>query len=323
MTRRRSLPWIHRFSRPIMGGIAVIGALLTAYLTIAKLTGGEVVCSAGSGEVASGCSNVLDSPYATVLGLPLPLFGLLAYLGMATFALSPLIIDADKSKSFRKELEKWTWLLLLVGATAMATFSGFLMYVLFFKLQALCLYCISSALFSLSFLVLTIIGREWEDVGQIFFNGLIVAVITIIAALGIYSPLLNPVADGGVIPQPTSAPEPPLGWEITTTSGEAEMALASYLTSIGAKKYGAFWCPHCYDQKQLFGKQAFSEVDYIECAQEGKNPQPQVCINAGVQSYPTWEIKGEQYSGTQTLERLADLSGYTGATNFKYRLPGR
>ena len=79
MVRRRSsrsLPWLHRWSRPIIGAIAITGAILTAYLTVTKLTGGEVVCGIGeAGKFTSGCKDVLSSPYATVFGLPLSLFG--------------------------------------------------------------------------------------------------------------------------------------------------------------------------------------------------------------------------------------------------------
>ncbi len=321
MSRRRSLPWIYRWSRPIISTISIVGALLTAYLTVNKLTGSEVACVGDA--TASGCSDVLSSAYASVFGLPLPLFGFLAYSSMASFALVPLAINRDTSKSLRTNLENWTWLLLLVGATSMATFSAYLMYILATKLQATCIYCISSAIFALSLLILTVIGREWEDLGQILFTGLIVSVITLVGALGIYAPLNSPAAQGGTIPQATGSPQAPDGWKINTTSGAAEIALAQHLTAIGAKKYGAFWCPHCYDQKQLFGQQAFAQVNYIECADGGKNAQPQACREAGVQSFPTWEINGEKYPGTQTLERLAELSGYQGLTDFKYNLPGR
>ena len=76
MSRRNSIPWIHRRSRPIMAGIATVGAAVTAYLTAVKLTQGSAVCP------TSGCDIVLSSPYATVFGLPLALFGFLAYASM-------------------------------------------------------------------------------------------------------------------------------------------------------------------------------------------------------------------------------------------------
>ncbi len=48
-------------------------------------------------------------------------------------------------------------------------------------------------------------------------------------------------------------------YAITTTSGAAEMVLAQHLKQTEAKFYGAFWCPHCHDQKQLFGQEAVAQ----------------------------------------------------------------
>ena len=109
--------------------------------------------------------------------------------------------------------------------------------------------------------------------------------------------------------------------EVTTDSGAAEIALAQHLTSIGAKKYGAWWCPHCHAQQTLFGQQAFEYLTYVECDEAGVDPQPQVCRAAGVQSYPTWEINGEIYSGVQSLQTLATVSNYSGPQNFANQLP--
>ena len=329
MRRRRSLPWIYRWSRPIIGAIAIAGAVLTAYLTVTKLTGSGPACSADA--AGAGCSGVLDSVYATVLGLPLSLFGLLAYISMAAFALVPIAIDGEKQKGLKKQLEKYTWWLLLAGSIAMAVFSGYLMYVLATELKTLCPYCIGSALFSLSLLVFTIVGRDWEDIGQILFTGLIVGLLTLVVTLGVYSNVNSSIAqadpaeevvdvDGLIsIPEAKGQPSPPKGWNITTTSGEAEMALAKHLTATGAKKYGAFWCPHCYDQKQLFGKKAFAEINYLECDPQGENPQREACLAAGIQSFPTWEIDGKFYPGTKTLAELAELSNYEGNKDFKYK----
>ncbi len=330
MPRRRSVPWIYRWSRPIIGAIAILGALLTAYLTVEKLTGSEVVCNAAASG-AAGCNDVLSSAYATVFGLPLTLFGFLAYTSMASFALVPLAVNAEENKKLRKKLEEWSWLLLLIGGVAMAVFSSYLMYVLASEIKAFCPYCIGSAIFSWSLLILTIIGRDWEDLGQIIFTGFIVAIVTLVGTLGVYSQInVTPASDNPaevaidpqsgriIIPEPEGQPQAPYGWKINTTSGEAEIELAKHLTAIGAKKYGAFYCPHCYEQKQLFGKAAFDKIDYIECNSAGKDPQPQLCEQKGIRSVPTWEINGKVYKGVQSLDRLAEVSGYKGPTNFKY-----
>jgi hypothetical protein len=55
----------------------------------------------------------------------------------------------------------------------------------------------------------------------------------------------------------------------------------------------------------------------VECDPQGKNPRPNLCQAAGIQSFPTWEIKGKQYQGEKTLAELADLSGYQGDRKFK------
>jgi len=312
MSRRRSAPWIHRWSRQLIGAIAIVGALLTAYLTVVKLTGSTVACTASAAAAsASSCNDVLSSPYAIVFGLPLTLFGFLAYTSMATFALAPLAVNSEQNKELRSKLEDWSWLLLFAGATAMTVFSGYLMYLLAFKIQSVCLYCIGSALFSLSLLTLTFIGRSWEDVGQLFFVGILVGMVTLISTLGVYSKVGGPVTTAGGTRTPitlaSGAPKPGVGWEITTTSGEAEIALARHLKQVGAKAYFAYWCPHCYEQKQLFGKQAYDEINHVECAPDGRNAQPQSCKNAGVQAFPSWEINGKLTSvirGHATLSTL-------------------
>ncbi|MFM7713642.1 MAG: hypothetical protein ACKO7A_13315, partial [Microcystis sp.] len=115
-----------------------------------------------------------------------------------------------------------------------------------------------SALFALTLLILTIVGREWEGLGQIILPLVVVALVTLLGTLAVYAGVNSPTVTGGKeeITQPMTAATPPYGWEVTTVSGEAEIALAKHLKAIGAKEYGAFWCPHCYDQKQLFGKEA-------------------------------------------------------------------
>jgi len=325
MRRKRSTPWIHQWSRFIIGAIATVGLILTSYLTITKLTGGEVACSAADFAAgASGCGSVLDSPYAIVFGLPLSLFGVLAYLSMGTAALIPYAVNGDQNVKFRKSLETWTWLFLLIGATSMAVFSSYLMYLLAAKLQTTCYYCIGSALFSFSLFGLTLFGHDWEDVGQLIMTGVIAALVTIIATLGIYAPLNNPATANGqeLLPTVTESPVPGIGWEINTTSSTSEIELAKHLTEVGAVMYASYWCPFCHQQKLLFGKEAVAELTYVECAEDAvKNPQPAKCEAAGVDSYPAWQIDGQLLKGRVSLEELAAITGYEGPQNFKYRVP--
>lgn len=306
MIRRRSTPWIHRWSRTVMGAIAAIGVVETAYLTIAKFTTGSVICP------TSGCDKVLNSPYATVFGtVPLSLLGCLAYLSIAILALAPKAVNPNTNKGLHSQLENKTWQALFIITAAMVIFSSYLMYLMAFEIKELCIYCISSALFSLSLFVLVLVGREWEDIGQLVFTGILVAMVSSIGALGLYNSVRSPAAS--VSTPGIAAPA------VTTTSGPAQLALVRHLREIGAKEYGAYWCPHCHDQKMLFGKEAAALIDYVECDPRGQNSRAEICQAAGanIKGFPTWEIKGQFYSGTQSLEKLADLSGYTGPRNFQ------
>ncbi|MBF2066587.1 MAG: vitamin K epoxide reductase family protein [Calothrix sp. C42_A2020_038] len=343
MIRRRSSPWIHRNSRFIIAAVAGLGALNTGYLSIVKLTGGATACV----EKAAGCDNVLSSPWATIFGVPLAIFGFLAYVSMIGFALAPLAIKTETNKEQRRKLENLTWLLLLAGSIAMTVFSGYLMYLLAFQIQAVCYYCIGSALFALTLLVLTIIGRSWEDFGQVLFTAVIVGIVTLVVTLAAYAPINNSLAQGsnsdpnnpnraGVTVTQTASgaaqvffdarkagePNPKTGWEITTTSGEAEIQLAKHLAQVGAKEYVAYWCPHCHEQKLLFGKEAYAIIEdnnvKVECAKDSPVGKPQDCQAAGIEGFPTWVINGQKYSGVQNLDQLAKASGYTGPRNFKY-----
>ena len=306
MIRRRSTPWIHRWSRTVMGAIAALGVVETAYLTIAKFTTGSVICP------TSGCDKVLNSPYATVFGtVPLSLLGCLAYLSIAILALAPKTVNPNTNKGLHSQLENKTWQGLFIITAAMVIFSSYLMYLMAFEIKELCIYCISSAVLSLSLFVLVLVGREWEDIGQLVFTGILVAMVSSIGALGLYNSVRSPAASvstPGIV-----APA------VTTTSGPAQLALARHLGEIGAKEYGAYWCPHCHEQKMLFGKEAAALIDYVECDPKGQNSRAQMCqaAAANVKGFPTWEIKGQFYSGTQSLEKLADLSGYTGPRNFQ------
>lgn len=79
-------------------------------------------------------------------------------------------------------------------------------------------------------------------------------------------------------------------------------SFASCMTESGAIMYGTEWCPHCTDQKRLFGS-AFEDINYIDC---DKNRD--ACISAGIQGYPTWIIDGRAYPGKQELSRLSELT---------------
>jgi hypothetical protein len=73
--------------------------------------------------------------------------------------------------------------------------------------------------------------------------------------------------------------------------------------------YGAFWCPNCAIQKELFGN-SMSKIKYVECSTGEKEPQKEICDNEKIENYPTWIFAdGTRMIGTAKLETLALRTG--------------
>ena len=85
--------------------------------------------------------------------------------------------------------------------------------------------------------------------------------------------------------------------------------LARHLAASGAVMYGAYWCPHCREQKALFGSAAIL-LPYVECDARGRHAQVERCRARGIRVYPTWEFHGQLVERALTLDELADRSGY-------------
>jgi len=79
--------------------------------------------------------------------------------------------------------------------------------------------------------------------------------------------------------------------------------LAKCMTASGATMYGTEWCPHCKDQKAIFGN-SFKYINYVDC-----DKYKDTCIGAGVEGYPTWKINNTNYAGTQNIYYLASRTG--------------
>jgi len=316
MSRRRSVPWIHRWSRILIAAIAALGILDTIYLTLVEWGVIKEAFCPTTGVI--NCNAVLLSNYAKIFGIPISVFGFLAYAAMGALALGPLLINPTEHKSQRNQAERITWLAMFAGGTGMLFFSGYLFYLMAFEIKAFCIYCLLSTLTSIAIFIITLIGHTWEDVGQLFFIGIVVGMISLIGTLGVYASAKTPA---NTLNNNTTTTQ--VGPPIANTSGPAEIALARHLKQAGAKEFGAFWCPHCHEQKELFGKEAAAELDYVECDPKGKDARPELCQKANIKGYPTWQIKGQFYEGVQSLEKLADLTDYKGPRNFKNSLPGR
>src|SRR5437899_12167398 len=84
---------------------------------------------------------------------------------------------------------------------------------------------------------------------------------------------------------------------------------AQCLKAKGARMYGAWWCPHCADQKEMFGY-AFQYVNYVECSPKGLRTATPECAQAGVKNFPTWQFAdGSRTEGAQPLSVLSEKTG--------------
>ncbi|MEK7551848.1 MAG: hypothetical protein AAB534_00310 [Patescibacteria group bacterium] len=97
---------------------------------------------------------------------------------------------------------------------------------------------------------------------------------------------------------------------IPATSGPGKYdEFAQCLKDKGALFYGAFWCPHCRDQKDLFEGSA-SKLPYVECSTPDGKGQLSVCEEKEIKSYPTWTFAdGEIVASLMTLEQLSTKTG--------------
>lgn len=104
-----------------------------------------------------------------------------------------------------------------------------------------------------------------------------------------------------------------------TSLGEFAQALAEE----GVRFFGAFWCPHCNRQKELFGDDE-NLLPFIEVTEGDPAVLGSVVLNAvgrgedltlnptgrAVNSFPTWEFQdGTRLEGFQTLATLSQFSG--------------
>lgn len=86
-------------------------------------------------------------------------------------------------------------------------------------------------------------------------------------------------------------------------------SFAKCLAARQAKMYGLYWCPHCLEQKKMFGE-SFHYVPYVECAIKGTNELAPECKVAGAKLFPSWQFGMDPpKEGVLSLEELSDKTG--------------
>jgi uncharacterized membrane protein len=111
--------------RVAVGVLALVGAAIAAYLVYVRYSGHAVYCVGGS----HGCQKVQSSDYAKLVGIPVAVLGLIAYLALSLTALLPGRQAAATGAGIA-----------LVGAI----FSAWLLYAQLALIDAVCQWCVAN-----------------------------------------------------------------------------------------------------------------------------------------------------------------------------------
>jgi uncharacterized membrane protein len=123
-------PRARRRARPLTVAIAVIslaGVAIATYLTILHYAGSDPVCVGGGG----GCHVVQNSDYAELAGIPVSLLGLVGYVALGL----SLLVPGEPGRALGMGL-----------ALAGAGFSLYLTYLELWVIDAICQWCVASAI---------------------------------------------------------------------------------------------------------------------------------------------------------------------------------
>jgi uncharacterized membrane protein len=123
--------------RGAAAAIAVAGIGVATYITIADSGGGHPLCLAGGG----GCETVANSSYSHLFGINVAVFGIAGYVMLLAAALAPG--DPGRFAGL---------LLALVGFG----FSAYLTFLELFTIDAICQWCVASAILMTSLLAINV-----------------------------------------------------------------------------------------------------------------------------------------------------------------------
>ena len=123
--------------RTVAIAISVVGIAIAGYLTYVHYAGISPVC-----EIAHGCEKVQTSEWSKVAGIPVAVLGLLGYVGI----LAALLIPGETAATAAAGMA-------LIGLG----FSAYLTYREVFTIEAICIWCVASALLMAALAVVTVL----------------------------------------------------------------------------------------------------------------------------------------------------------------------
>lgn len=131
--------------------LAVAGIGVSAYLMWGYTTPGVTLACGESG----GCEAVKNSEYANLLGMPLPLFGIVSYGAI----LALLVIQLWQSDHFSAYSALTIFSITLAGGV----YSAYLTYIELFVIYAICRWCVASAVIMVILLTLSIFNLRNQN----------------------------------------------------------------------------------------------------------------------------------------------------------------
>ena len=111
---------------------SVLGIVVSGYLSAKRLTGGSLACSRWA-----QCDTVNNSIYAKIYGVPVSFIGLAGYLVLLALAIAAL----QTWGSTHRRVLAVSFILALGGVA----FSAYLTYIELFVIDAVCNWCVTSA----------------------------------------------------------------------------------------------------------------------------------------------------------------------------------
>jgi uncharacterized membrane protein/glutaredoxin len=249
--------------------LSVLGLITSAYL-IAPYINNEAIefCLSGS-EGESGCDAVRNSEYAQFFRIKTPILGSIFY----ALILIWQVLKITTKKTTDKIASKIGFRPDAVVITFGLIFSAYLTYLEAFVINAWCFFCIIQAIISVSIFVLYAVYEKLNK--GIIISSILIFILTL--------------------------------WINSSMKPGAHDDFAQCVTDSGAKMYGAYWCPHCKQQKATFGK-SFKKIDYVECALPNNGVNP-LCKKAGIEGYPTWIFADqEKVGGKLSLEKISEIT---------------
>lgn len=171
------------WARRAMFFLALIGLFVSSYLFVTYTSGTPIVCG-----VAHGCDVVRASRWATMFGLPTPLFGIIFYTAVAALLIIRTIMPSYKTAL----LFRLTRLAVFIGLAE----SAYLTYIQAFTIGAYCSWCLASAVTATLLFVVAFWDRRHvleaermaKELKIQFFGLLVTAIVGIIVVMALLAP---------------------------------------------------------------------------------------------------------------------------------------